>query len=120
MTEDGFFLFAALANEEVIVLTEKELKKLNRLQLLELLIIQTEENEKLKKQLEELKIKRAEEAMKISRLGSVAEASVQISGVLTAAQACADLYLETAKIRAEAIVAEAEKKADKISRGAKK
>lgn len=93
-------------------MTEKELRKLNRLQLLELLILQTEENEKLKQQIEELQAKRAEEALKIARLGSVAEAAVEISGVLTAAQQAADLYIEAAKLRARSIVKNAAASAD--------
>ena len=101
-------------------MNEKDLKKLNRLQLLELLIIQTEENEMLKKQIEELKVKRSEEVKKITTLGSVAEAGLLISGVFGAAQEAADLYIEAAKNRAETIIAEAREKAERIRRGAEK
>ena len=103
-------------------MTEKELKKLNRYQLLELLIMQTERADDLQKRLDELeRIVRTKE-FRMTKLGSIAQASLQISGVLEAAQKSADLYLEaahaqaedilqTAKKQAEAIIVQAEKKA---------
>lgn len=101
-------------------MVEKELRKLSRLQLLELLVIQAEENENLKKQLEELKNKRIEETIQISNLGSIAEASVQISGVLNAAQEAADLYMEESKKKADSVLKEAYEKAEEIMASAKK
>ena len=88
-------------------MTEKELRKLTRLQLLELLILQTEENEKLKKQVERLQKQRTKEALRIEQMGSVAEAAVKISGLLKATQLAADIYLEAAKRQARDIVNEA-------------
>ena len=95
-------------------LTEKELRKLNRFQLLELLVMQTEQNELLQKQLEELKNKRVEDMTQISQMGSVAEASVQISGLFSAAQSTADMYLKESKKRAEEIVKDAYDRAEEI------
>ena len=93
-------------------MTEKELRKLNRFQLLELLVMQTEQNEELQKQLEEIKNKKIEDSIQISKLGSVAEASVHISGILEAAQEAADIYMEEAKKRADIIVKEAYERAE--------
>jgi len=101
-------------------LTERELRKLTRLQLLELLILQTEETENLQKQLDELKMEKELEAIKISNLGSIAEASIQISNVFKATQQAADLYLEAAKKEADSIVSEARVKAKKIVSDAEK
>lgn len=99
-------------------MTEKELKKLSRLQLLELLVIQGEENEKLKARLEDLETEQVLKTEEISNLGSVAEAAVQISGVLNAAQLTADTYLLSAKKRANLIIKKANEKADEIIRNA--
>ncbi len=91
-------------------MTEKELKKLNRYQLLELLIIQTERADKLQKALEEAEQKLNHQEIGISTLGSIAEASLQLKGVFDAAQEAADMYIHGAKERAEAIEEEAHKK----------
>lgn len=95
-------------------MTEKELKKLNRYQLLELLIIQTERCDKLQKQLEKTVSQMTQEHIKISAMGSVAEAAMELSGVFEAAQKAADLYIFNAQKKAEEIIAEAEEKAQKI------
>ncbi|MBE6727184.1 MAG: DNA repair protein [Ruminococcaceae bacterium] len=99
-------------------MNEKQLKKLTRLQLLELLILQTEESERLQKQLDDLKLKKEVETIQISNLGSIAEASMQIANVFNATQQAADLYLEAAKKQADTIVAEAKAKAEEIIRKA--
>ena len=99
-------------------MTEKELRKLTRLQLLELLILQTKENEGLQKQLDDLKVKNEIETIQISNLGSIAGASLQINSVFKATQKAADLYLEEAKKQAFSIVEEAKLKAQEIIRNA--
>ena len=78
-------------------MTEKELKKLNRYQLLELIILQTEEMEKLKKELEETKAKLETQQIMMEKAGNIAEASLQLSGIFETAQKAADIYLESVK-----------------------
>jgi len=95
-------------------LTEKDLKKLNRYQLLELLIIQTERADKLQTKLEEAEKQLNEKDLKMTSLGSIAEASLQLGGVFQAAQAAADLYIDAAKKKAEEIEEAAHKKAAEI------
>ena len=95
-------------------MTEKELKKLNRYQLLELLVMQTERADKLEKRVEELEKKLQDRSIRLSKLGSIAEASMQISEVFEASQNAADLYLEAAKRRADGIVAYARHQAASI------
>lgn len=90
-------------------MTEKELKKLNRYQLLELLILQTERADKLQARLEELEKQKNDLDIQFTALGSIAEASLQISGVFQAAQAAADLYIEAAKKKAAEIEEEAQR-----------
>ncbi len=88
-------------------MTEKELKKLNRYQLLELLILQTERADKLQARLEAAEKQLQEQEVHLSSLGSIAEASLQLSGVFQAAQAAADMYIEAARKQAEDMLAQA-------------
>ena len=88
-------------------MTEKDLKKLNRYQLLELLVVQTERADKLQQRLEEAERKLTEQDLQLTTLGSIAEASLALQGVFQAAQNAADMYLEEAKKQADAIVAQA-------------
>lgn len=71
-------------------MTDKELKKLNRRELLELLIEEMKENEELRKKLEEREIK-------LASSGNIAEAALQINKVFEAAQAAADQYIVSVK-----------------------
>lgn len=73
---------------------EKELKRLNRKQLLELLLIQIERADDLEKRLEEAEAKLKSRELAQMRAGSLAEAALQLSGIFEAAQEAADLYLE--------------------------
>lgn len=95
-------------------MTEKELKKLNRYQLLELLIVQTERADKLQSKLEKVKKQQSEQDLQMTTLGSIAEASLQVSGVFQAAQKAADVYIDAAKKTAEEIEKAAHKKAAEI------
>lgn len=95
-------------------MTEKELKKLNRYQLLELLVIQTERADKLQATLDEAERRLIEQEINISSLGSIAEASLHLKGVFQAAQDAADMYIRAAKKRAEEIEEEAYRKSSEI------
>lgn len=95
-------------------MTEKDLKKLNRYQLLELLILQTERADKLQAYLEEAQKQLKDQDLKISALGSIAEASLQLQGVFQAAQDAADMYLAAAKKHADEIEEDAHKKAAQV------
>jgi len=95
-------------------LTEKELRKLNRYQLLEMLIIQTERANELEKKLEEAQAKLDSREVQMTVMGSIAEASLQLSGVFEAAQNAADTYLEKAKERAATLEADAQHRAEAI------
>lgn len=95
-------------------MTEKELRKLNRYQLLELLIVQTERADKLQAKLEAAEKEMSDQDIRMLSLGSIAEASLQLKGVFQAAQEAADLYIDAAKKRAEEIEEAAGKKAEAI------
>lgn len=92
-------------------MTEKELKKLNRYQLLELLVMQTERADKLQEKVEELEARLEERNLNLSKMGSIAEAAIHITGVFEASQQAADLYLDMAKKEAKKILENACRKA---------
>ena len=95
-------------------MTEKDLKKLNRYQLLEMLIVQTDRADKLQAKLDIAEKQLENQELHISSLGSIAEASLQLKGVFQAAQDAADMYIDAAKKHAEGIEDAAHKKAAEI------
>ena len=95
-------------------MTEKDLKKLNRYQLLELLIAQTERADRLQARLEEVEKQLSEQNLQMAAIGSIAEASLQLGGVFRAADEAAQIYVNAAKERAREIEENAEKKAERI------
>lgn len=78
-------------------MTDKELRKLKRADLLELLIDQDKQMEALKAKLAEAESSLAERSIMIEKAGSIAEASVALNGVFAAAQSAAVQYLENIK-----------------------
>ena len=78
-------------------MTQKELKKLNRSELLQMLLARTEEAEKLRKELEEAKEKLSNREIRIEQSGSIAEASLKLNEVFEAAQKAADQYLQNVR-----------------------
>lgn len=99
-------------------MTEKELKKLNRYQLLDMLIIQTERANHLQKQLEAAQEKLDAREVQMTVMGSIAEASLHLGGVFEAAQNAADIYLNAAQERAVLIEEDARQKAEQILQNA--
>lgn len=79
------------------MMNENELRKLKRVDLLELLISQGRENEELRHKLAEAEQKLADRQIKTDEAGSIAEAALKLNGVFEAAQAAADQYLENIK-----------------------
>jgi cell division septum initiation protein DivIVA len=98
----------------VWILTEKELKKLNRYQLLELLVIQSEQIKDMQHQIEEMQKLLDSRDIQMSVVGSIAEASLQLGGVFTAAQKSADIYLAAVQERLSEIEASAMEEAERI------
>lgn len=75
-------------------MTDRELKKLSRTDLLELLISESRENERLRDQLAQAEQQLQGRIITVEKAGSIAEASIQLSGVFQAAQNAAAMYLE--------------------------
>ena len=78
-------------------MTMKELRKLNRSQLLRLLLDVEKENEVLREENRSLREQLESKELRIAEAGSLAEASLRLSGVFEAAQRAADLYLTNIK-----------------------
>ena len=88
-------------------MTDRELRKLSRAELLELIEAFQyfepidPENERLRAQLQEMNEKLADRAIRIERAGSIAEAALQLNGVFQAAEEAAAQYLENVRRLAE-------------------
>lgn len=75
-------------------MTKKELKRLNRRELLQMLLLQAEENERLREELDQTKALLEDRRIMLSEAGSIAEASLRLHDIFDAAQAAADTYLD--------------------------
>lgn len=80
-------------------MTEKELSKLRRGEMLEMLVSQAKEIERLKWELDIANKSLKEREITIDNAGSIAEAALQINGVFEAAQKAAEQYLENIENR---------------------
>ena len=78
-------------------MTEKELLKLKRSEMLEIMLAQSQEIDNLRKERDELKEKLADRRIRIEKAGSLAEASLQLTNIFVEAQKAADLYAENIK-----------------------
>lgn len=78
-------------------MTDKELQKLNRAGLLELLIAAQKENESLKEQLAETQQRLQKRKIELTEAGSIAQAALQLNGIFEAADKAAAEYLENVK-----------------------
>ena len=95
----------------------KDLRRLGRLELLDLLTSLSEENERLRAENERLRAEEGrlraqldERRIEVAESGTLAEAALKVNGFFDAAQAAADQYLENAR----ATLAEAQAEADRI------
>lgn len=78
-------------------MTEKELQKLTRQDLLELLLEAERENDALRREVETLRNEAADKRLLLDKVGSIAEASLLLNGVFSSAQAAADQYVMNVK-----------------------
>lgn len=75
-------------------MTDKDLRRLSRGELLEMLIAQAAENDQLKNRLEQAEAQLRDRRIAIDKAGSLAEAALSLNGVFQAAEAAAQQYLE--------------------------
>ena len=108
-------------------MTDRNLRKMNRKELLELLIALEEENNRLKEQLQQQAVKLHNRDIQARKAGSLAEAALTLNGVFADADKAAEQYLENiqryselSKRSYEKIVSEAKQKAQEILENAVK
>lgn len=82
-------------------MTEKELRRLSRRELLEMLITRTIENERLTEELQQARKELSDRELIQERAGSMAEAALQLNGVFEAADRAAREYLKNIRRMAE-------------------
>lgn len=77
-----------------IKMDEKQLRRLRRIDLMELLFSQAQEIESLQERVIELEEKLKNREILMAEAGSIAEAALKLNKVFESAQAAADQYLE--------------------------
>lgn len=100
----------------------KELKKLSRRELVDVIYQLKNNEQQMQEQIANLEKELQEKRIRISEAGSIAAAAVDISDVLSAAQEAADLYLheiacmkEEAERKVETILSEGKKKYEDLA-----
>lgn len=108
-------------------MTEKELRRLSRADLLEMLIDQSVELEQTRKKLAAAEEALASRVIEINSAGSIAEAALRLNGVFEAAQAACDQYVQNVRLlneRSEMICRrmeqESREKADRLLKEARR
>lgn len=99
-------------------MTDKEVRKLNRTDLLKLLIEQTEENERLTARLSKLEQELSRRTIVLENSGSIAEAAMSLSDIFTQAQDTANRYLESIQYKQaqlDEMLAQAQKKQEETA-----
>lgn len=102
-------------------MAEKDIRKLRRSELIEIIYQLKKSEENLQAQVERLQSQLIDKKLKIEKAGSIAEAALLLSDIFSSAQAAADTYVTEIKRRhADAeteynkIISEAKKEAETI------
>lgn len=82
-------------------MTSKELKRLRRTDLMEMLLELSKENAQLRQQLEEANAKLADRQLQVEQAGSLAEAALKLNGIFEAAQAACEQYEYNIRLRSQ-------------------
>lgn len=78
-------------------MTDRELRKMSRAGLLELLLEERRENERLRARLEQANRDLADRRIRLEKAGSIAEAALRLNGVFEAAEQAAAQYVENVR-----------------------
>lgn len=78
-------------------MTDKELRRLSRAELLEMLLAQTEENRQLRERLRETEKALADRRIALEQAGTMAEAALKLNGVFDAVDRAVQQYLENVR-----------------------
>ena len=88
----------------------RELRRLSRTDLLEMLLDLSVENDRLTKEVGELREKMAQRIIDMEESGSLAEASLRLNDVFRSAQAACEQYTQNVHARSEHLVAYCQQK----------
>ncbi|HFI2440000.1 TPA: DNA repair protein [Streptococcus suis] len=91
-------------------MSKKQLRQLRRIDLLELVVSQAEEIEKLQEQVKSLQDKLNDRQIVLAEAGSIAEAALKLNHVFEAAQAAAEQYLYNVRYLSETKATDTEQK----------
>lgn len=91
-------------------MNQKELRRLSRSDLLEMMLSLSKENEHLRKELHQVKSKLEDRTIAMDSSGSLAEAALNLNGVFQAAQAACDQYTLNIRSRADQLLTQAQEK----------
>jgi cell division septum initiation protein DivIVA len=75
-------------------MVSKELRKLNRRELIEIIYQMKKNEQQMQAQIAALQAELEEKRLRLSRTGSIAEAALAVTNVFSAAQEAANLYLQ--------------------------
>ena len=101
---------------EVVFVNDKELRKLKRKELLEIMLSQAKLIEELENELAKTKEELNNKNIMIKEAGSIAEASMKLSGIFEKAQEVADQYLNSIRKNNEVLVMDDEIKKDNLDK----
>lgn len=101
---------------EVVFVNDKELRKLKRKELLEIMLSQAKLIEELENELAKTKEELNNKNIMIKEAGSIAEASMKLSGIFEKAQEVADQYLNSIRKNNEVLVMDDEIKEDNLAK----
>lgn len=84
-------------------MVSKELRKLNRRELIDIIYQMKKNEQQMQEQISALQAELEEKRLRLSQAGSIAEAALAVSNIFSAAQEAANLYLqEISSMKAEA------------------
>lgn len=77
-----------------VVMTDRELRKLRRGDLLEILVEQSREIDRLQQELDRAKLRESDRRLALEKAGTMAEAAMQLNRIFEDADRAAQLYIE--------------------------
>ncbi|WP_369695308.1 hypothetical protein, partial [Streptococcus merionis] len=83
------------------MLKGKTIKRLKKVEMLEIMSKQAEEIDRLRQRIDELESQLADKQVKLAEVGSIAEASLRLTNIFEEAQTAADIYLENIRRQGE-------------------
>lgn len=99
-------------------MTEKELRKLNRYELLEMLLAQGKKLERLERELAEANERLAQRQQIVATSGTMAEAAMRLNRVFEAADSAVKEYLSNMELIANSLLDDARREAARIIKDA--